>query len=282
MSLTDDIKNEGLTSQVVRKITDLEEFVRKHKTVQHGGSTGSGGSWVIDSNTWTFSSADAPIYIVSVNADMTSTISVGMRIRLVHGAATKYFLVHAVGAFSGGVTLLTLYGGTTWTLSATAITATYYSSDKTPFGFPSDPSNWRVTFSDSASQSQAAPVGNTYYNVGSAQIVMPIGAWRTYFRVNVQFIITIVAVTNISLRALLSTVNNNVSDTELVCDSATAVAIQATGSTTRYTADLNNKIVVATAKTTYYLLGLVGVTSTSLTFRGDILPTTIFLESAYL
>jgi hypothetical protein len=56
--------------------------------------------WIPADGTWTFSSADAPTYVVSVNADMTGIISVGMKIKLTH-ATVKYFIVTAVGAFSG-------------------------------------------------------------------------------------------------------------------------------------------------------------------------------------
>lgn len=284
MSLTEDIKNEGLTSQVVQKITQLEEYVRKHKAVQHGGSGGSAGStdgWVVDANTWTFSSADAPVYVVSVNADMTALVSVGMRIRLVHGAATKYFLVHAVGAFGGGVTLLTLYGGTTYTLSATAITSTYYSSAQVPFAFPSNPGSWTVTATDTTNASQAAPTADVWYNVGSVQISAPIGVWKANYSVDLQVVSTLAAVAQLGVRVTLSTANNSASDSGWTNGYLIVTPINV-GLAHRLSTNSPMRIITAAAKTTHYLNALSSQTVTSFSYRGDIKATTITLVSAYL
>lgn len=282
MPLENEIKTDGFPVQVVQKISNLEEFVRKHQAVQHGGSSSSStDGWVADTNTWTFSSADAPIYVVSVNADMTAIISVGMFIRLVHGAATKYFIVHAVGAFSGGVTLLTLYGGTTYTLSATAITVPHYSSAKAPFGFPPNPDSWSVTATDTNNASQAAPTADVWYNVGSVQISMPIGAWKTNYSVDLQVISTLAAVAQLGVRVTLSTANNSVSDTGWTNGYLIITPVNV-GLAHRLSINSPMRIVVAAAKTTHYLNALSSQTVTSFSYRGDIKATKISLVSAYL
>jgi len=149
--------------------------------------------WVSSPGTWTFSSADAPTYIASVNADMTGVVQPGTRIRLVQSATTKYFIVTAVGTFSGGNTLITLLSSMTSGtadnsgLANSAITSPYYSGMKSPFGFPVDPARWMIRTSDTSDRSQASPVTNTWYNLGSLSISIPIGAWNTYFKANCKY-----------------------------------------------------------------------------------------------
>ena len=134
----------------------------------------SDDGWIPALGTWTYSSADAPTYVISVDADMTTTIGVGQRIKLTHAAAVKYFIVTAVGAYSGGVTLITVYGGTDYTLAATAITLPYYSMVKAPFGFPLDPTKWTQQLVDIADRSTAGPTVSVWYNVRSISISIPI------------------------------------------------------------------------------------------------------------
>lgn len=139
------------------------------------------GGWTPVNETLTYSAADAPSYTVTVPGDLTGTLYAGVKIKLTHAAATKYFIVTA-SAYSGVVgTTLTLYGGTDYTLADTAITAVYYSTAKAPAGFPLDPAKWSVTLSISAG-SQTNPGTTNYYNSGSNSITLPIGIWRVpYF-----------------------------------------------------------------------------------------------------
>lgn len=284
--LEKDVKTNGFFSQIVQKISDLEEFVRSHKAIQHGGSSGgSSAGWTAETNTWTFSSADAPIYVVSVNADMTAVISVGMRIRLVHNAATKYFIVHAVGAFSAGATLLTLYGGTTYTLSATAITATYYSSEKVPFGFPANPDNWTVSATSTSNCTVATPAANTWYGgalltPAGPSIAVPIGSWLATKDCVGFVIITIAAIGAISIRTTLSNANNTESDNEF---HSITLATMPIGTVQQFSSHWRQKIITVSVKTTYFVNVLTGATgATNISLRGDIAKTIIKLVSAYL
>lgn len=256
--------------------------------ISAASSGGTTGSWVLDSNTWTFSSADAPIYVVSVNADVTGTISVGMRIRLVHGAATKYFIVHAVGAFSAGATLLTLYGGTTYTLSATAITSTYYSSAKVPFAFPASPDLWTVSLLDTTQAIDNAPATSTWINLGpdggtaALQISIPIGSWRVQYSVVEQIVITLAVVTSVGMRFTLSTANNSESDPQFSSIVSLPLSI---GTDTANLSFFKEKLLVLTSKTTYFLnvfLSASAAGATSVSLRGDALTTTVKAICAYL
>ncbi len=203
------------------------------------------GGWSPGIGTWSYSSADSPAFVISINADVTSLIGVGDRVKLTQTTA-KYFIVTAVGAFSGGATLVTVYGGTDYTLANAAISSPYYSHAKAPFGFPMSPVKWTVEVTDTTSRSQSTPVQNTWYN--ATNIVIPIGAWRVAYSCNAYgngTIGTPVAVTT------LSTANNTESD----ADFTAYVAITITGSGAdkyAYAPIAREKHLVLASKTTYY------------------------------
>jgi len=136
--------------------------------------------WIPSTATWTYSSADSPTFVISINADMTTVIGVGNRIKLTQTTA-KYFIVTAVGSYSGGNTLITVYGGTDYTLANAAITSPYYSSAKSPFGFPITPSKWTVLATDGVDRSQTTPTPSTWYNLGSFSISIPVGLWKVSY-----------------------------------------------------------------------------------------------------
>lgn len=254
--------------------------------ISAASSGGTTGSWVLDSNTWTFSSADAPIYVVSVNADVTGTISVGMRIRVVHGGITKYLIVHAVGAFSAGVTLLTLYGGTTFTLSATAITATYYSPAKYPFGFPASPDLWSETATSTANAAKATPTANVWY--GGTQltptgisIVAPIGVWNTQYKILAELVTTVAVVTGEGVRFTLSDGDSSETDASWTNQGVTPFPVGTAAA--RWPVQSPYKPLTITVKKTQYVNIFTGqVAVTSIAMRGDLVTSLIKLVDAYL
>lgn len=124
----------------------------------------------------TYEGADAPSYTISFASDMTSILSLGMRIKLTD-STVKYFIITKIGAFSGGKTIITLYGGTDYTLSGGAITLCYYSQLKAPFGFPLNPTKWQFSYLlTGAGFTQNTPTQNQWYN--AATISIPVGAWK--------------------------------------------------------------------------------------------------------
>ena len=133
------------------------------------------GGWTAVNETLTYSAADAPSYTVTVPGDLTGTLYAGVKIKLTHAAATKYFIVTAA-SYSSPNTTLTLYGGTDYTLADTAISGVYYSTAKAPAGFPLDPAKWSVEAVSTSPESQATPTQNTVYTFGT--LVVPIGSWR--------------------------------------------------------------------------------------------------------
>jgi len=141
--------------------------------------------WIPAPGTWTFSSADAPVYVVSVNQDVTGILKAGMKFQGVQSSIVKNFFIQVVGNYSGGATLLTLYGGLDSTLASGAITSPFYSTARAPFGFPTSRDRWTVTMSDVTLRTKSSPSANTWYGlpVGSElNIVIPIGKWEVKFQ----------------------------------------------------------------------------------------------------
>lgn len=167
--------------------------------------------WLFDINTWSYSSADAPTFVISINSDMTTVLSPGMRIKLTQ-TTEKYFIVTAVGSFSGGATLVTVYGGTDYTLANAAITSPYYSTAKAPFGFPLDPTKWTEIVLDTSNNTQASPVQNTWYNLGSVNLSIPIGTWHVRYQTALG--VDQGTATGVSAYCTLSTANNSESDAD--------------------------------------------------------------------
>lgn len=88
-------------------------------------SSDSGWRGVTDS--WAYASATT----ITVPTDATTKYSVGDKIKLVQSGTTKYFYIVTVAA-----TLLTITGGTDYTLANVAISSVYYSKAASPLGFP--------------------------------------------------------------------------------------------------------------------------------------------------
>jgi len=240
-----------------------------------------GGNWTSDANTWTYSSADAPTFVISVNADMTAILTAGCRIKLTQ-TTVKYFIVTAVGAFSGGATLITVYGGTDYTLANAAITSPNYSYAKAPTGFPLSPAKWTVQVTDSSSRNQSTPTQNVWYNLGTTacQITIPIGIWRVEYFVTLDVATSSTSVVN--MYSTLSTGNSTESDTDLTEFVYQAVTIATTGLTTIsrvYAA----KILSLASKTLYYLNGKTNQTTASvIAFANNTGQMTINAICAYL
>ena len=82
--------------------------------------------WQDANETWTYASATT----ITVPSDATTKYQKGDKIRLKQGGAYKYFYIVTVAA-----TLLTVTGGTDYTVANAAITDNYYSHEN-PIGFP--------------------------------------------------------------------------------------------------------------------------------------------------
>jgi len=232
--------------------------------------------WILATGTWSYSSADAPTFIASVNADMTGVLSVGMRLKLTQTTA-KYFIITAVGAYSGGVTLITLYGGTDYTLADEAITVPYYSMAKAPFGFPITPVKWSVVVEDASSRSQADPTNAQWYNITQLNISLPIGVWNFGYQATLQVADPTSGV--YSVFSTLSTANNSESDTALSAESYGYVL----GNYSIILVVSRQTVLSLDAKTAYYFnIKTVHTGVATIYVRGDLHKSTVRAVCAYL
>jgi hypothetical protein len=83
--------------------------------------------WQDANESWTFATATT----ITVPSDATLKYSVGDKIKLTQSAVVKYFYIVGVST-----TVLTITGGSDYTLANSAITANYYSKAASPLGFP--------------------------------------------------------------------------------------------------------------------------------------------------
>jgi hypothetical protein len=230
--------------------------------------------WTPGTGTWSYSSADAPTFVISINADVTGIISVGMRIKLTQ-TTVKYFIVTAVGSFGSGVTLVTVYGGTDYTLANAAISSPFISPVKTPFGFPISPTKWTVEYSSSTGAIQASPTTGQWYNCGSKSTSIPIGGWLLSYSNSVYC--QSAAAGGQTVYCTLSTASNSSSDSAFNC----GAGAQNPG-TYLYEITQMSKYVVLAAKTTYYVNIMCATASINIGDDAARFPTIIRAVCAYI
>ena len=200
--------------------------------------------WTPVTDTWTYASADDPTYTFTLSAfDATTKYMPGMKIKLTQSTGgTKYAFITKV-VFDNPGSTITAYFGTDYNLENEAITAPYYSREKTPFGFPLDPTKWTVITSDTSSRSQESPTDGTWYNLGSISISIPIGVWGVFYKLAIQ---GAKATSTFYLATTLSTANNSQSDTEFTCYSGGTGDMLRDSHSTR-------KTLPVSSKTSYYM-----------------------------
>lgn len=236
------------TAEEVRMVVPAEEL-NNWDTVM------TSGWYPYSAVTPTTGTLDSPSFpIVFAGVDLTSIISVGMRVKITQ-STTKYFIVTAI-AFSTDTTI-TLYGGTDYSLVAsgtTAISAFSYSSMKAPVGFPLDPTKWQVRLTNNTLLGGAISA-STWTNLGttSAQLSVPIGAWDLGYKVNL-LIDRSSAGTDITQKATLSTANNTESDADFTVASRYGSAV-ANSADILMAVSSSYKRVTLASKTLYYLNG---------------------------
>lgn len=193
--------------------------------------------------------------VISVNADVTALIGAGDRIKFTQ-TTVKYFIVMAVGSYSGGATLLTLFGGTDYALVNAAITLPYYSHAKAPFGFPLSPSKWAVETNIVTEPTVNTPTQYQWYGGAGAtgaapatpSLCLPIGAWDLSYQC-VAF--SAKNGTGASINTTLTTTYNSETDGDFTG------MVEGDGATDAnfyvFSSILRRKAILVAAKTTYYL-----------------------------
>lgn len=235
--------------------------------------TGLQSGWKTPSGTFTFASADAPTFVMNTSVNLTSSLSVGMKIRLTQ-TTTKYFFITAITTNT-----ITLYGGTDYTLVNATISNVGYSTEKAPYGFPMNPLKWTVRLVDTSLRSQTNPTAATYYNVGSLSLSVPIGEWKLGYDAVASGIRN--SSVSAPLRATLSTSSSVESDAKLT--TLGKVEQATTTNATLIAPFMREEIVTLASKTTYYLLLQMELTgSTNISWNGDKASTKIYAVCAYL
>lgn len=222
--------------------------------VEIGTGGGSTDGWTA-AETWEYVSVDDPTGIFKVNADVTGKYSAAMRIKMTNGGNTIYGIitvVNAYGADEAGYTYIKFLHQidptdslALYLMANSAITANYYSTQKSPYGFPLEPNKWSVVVTDSTDRTQLTPTGNTWYNLNSTNIVVPIGSWNGYYELVHGFGGTTAGDYNVV--STLSTANNSESNSSYTARQA--------GNSIRYMRNQCSKRIILelSSKTTYYI-----------------------------
>lgn len=232
--------------------------------------------WTADDeeHTWTLASvsttADADVYVVTVNADVTGTIGANFKVRLKDGGTTKYFGVLSVSAYSGGVTTLYLFGGTDYVLSGT-ISEFSYSVARSPFGWPMDEDKWAITYTNATLQYAASLANDTWTNINDASLRVPAGLWNFKYQVSAEVLFT-----GYASAAILSTTLSDANNTS-ISELEELLHLVASVSNIRHTFS-HSKMIDLSAEQTYYLntkYFMSGSTISYLANGGDVTPTII-------
>lgn len=150
--------------------------------------------------------------VINTSEDLTNTLSVGMKFKLTQSSSIKYGIITALTS-----TQITVFFGTDYTLSNVTISDVYFSEQNSPFGFDKNPDKWTIKVIDTSLRYQQNPIQNTYYNLNSNAITVPTGLWNLSFSGLAETNKATSDSGGISHRAVLSTVNNGMSDAELSC-----------------------------------------------------------------
>lgn len=280
---TGDLFYRGTAGKVSRlAVGTAGQYLTTNGTVPSWGTVATGNDgWIAGTGTWSYSTADAPSFTISVNADLTGVIGVGDRIKLTQ-TTVKYFIVTAI-SYSAPNTTITVYGGTDYTLVSESITSPYYSHQKTPLGFPLNVTKWTVEVKHTSDASQSSPLVATWYNLGTISISVPIGHWRVMYELTLYYENN--AEVNIDPFVTLSTANNSQSDADLTAYARLIDVVGGSGDR-RINAPIHKeKYLSVASKTPYYLNAQVGNASGAtrvLSFTGTTQPTIIRAICAYL
>lgn len=217
--------------------------------------------WLSVSQTWTFVSADDPVYQIYVSGDVTANAyyKVGNKVKCTNNATTFYGIIHKVGVYDSGNnrTPVDIFGGTDYDLANLTITAPYISKVKSPDGFPMQEEKWSHEVVATNSPAKSGPVANNWYGGAllsptGPSLDIPIGNWRLSYLAVAEFSSNLAAAANIGLRVTLSTANNSESHPEHTTGFTVTLPVSATA-IQRATYQISDRVLNVVSKTTFYL-----------------------------
>lgn len=174
------IKSYGSTTELTSvdsandKVPIIDDTDGDLKWTSPSNIVGSNDGWVEVSDTWTYASANT----ITVPSGAASIYKKGMGIRIKQGAGYKYYYITIVAD-----TLLTVTGGTDFTVANAAITDVAYTlSPSTAIGFPvkfacAAPS-WDTTYIDNGTGGQQPTAGGASFRVwgDTVELIVYLGA----------------------------------------------------------------------------------------------------------
>lgn len=273
----DDNQAGNLQNQINTLTTNLSTETTNRTNADTALSTNIGTGWVAAGETWTVHNISGLTYQIAVSGDKTTKYYAGMRLKLTQ-TTVKYFILTNV-VYSAPNTILTVFGGTDYTLVNAAISSPFFSIAKVPAGFNPRPSKWSHVVGNTSSLSQLTPVAGTWYGVLS--VPFPPGSWRAeyYFAGVVE---GNASATSLGFRATLGSINGGESST----NNTTAFLITgfAAGSSPAHRESLTKIIEVdVTVETTWYVSIQTDTNNASaIRLRGDFAATTIRFVCAFL
>jgi hypothetical protein len=230
--------------------TALENLNNNVNNIEDGletVDTSLNSGWISLTGTFTFVSWDSTAYtgVVNSNLDLTSYLSVGMKVKFTQNSAIKYAFITAITS-----TQLTLFLGTDYSLNNSAISNSYYSMLKAPFGFPMQVEKWTKQYRYfGANQFMSSPVVGTWYNVNSTAMDVPIGNFLLEYSCAV-FVTTTAGRTAARINSTLSTSPT----TEVDQDFTSFIGVSGASSIlTSFTMCKISKYISVNSKTSYYL-----------------------------
>lgn len=119
--------NGGLDNANIKSAAAISGSKIADASIDLGSKGSTFDGWIAVSDAWSYASATT----ITVPSDATTKYSVGDKIKLVQSASTKYFYITSVAS-----TVLTVNGGTDYTVANSAISGIYYSKAATPLNFP--------------------------------------------------------------------------------------------------------------------------------------------------
>jgi hypothetical protein len=123
--LETDSKRGGMFSTMVKKISDIETWIRKHNSIKHQGLPSSG--WTEVSDTWSQATSSS----INVPSDATTYLQKGTKLRFKQGGAYKYMPIYNLSAV-----LLACLPTPDFSVTAAPITDIAYSNIEKPYGWP--------------------------------------------------------------------------------------------------------------------------------------------------
>ena len=226
-----------------------------------------------------YASADSPTFTFTISGDVTTYLSVGMKVKLTQ-TTVKYFIITAL-SYSSPNTTVTVYGGTDYTLTSDSILSPSFSYQKSPFGFPLDPLKWTVSVRDTTNRKQLTPTAGTWYNLGGVTIVIPIGSWSVEYFVLMDHIKS--SLNETSMSATLSDAATTQGDQDMTSKGYAFFNGATSASNEGMFHGTARKHMILSTKATRYMNAMTTLASSaSISFDNDTYPNNIRATCAYL